>query len=212
MAKLAAKEYVDGVHLDYIRFPDVILPIGLQPKYDLVQDSEFPEYDFCYCDHCRNKFIAQTGKDPLDIADPANDQEWVNFRYESITNLVRDIGIRVHQEGKQLTAAVFPTPQLEKKLVRQDWTNWSIDALMPMIYHQYYDEPLSWLEEASREGTNLLSPEVPLYSGLFVSKIKPREFDDAVEYALKGGAKGICLFNANVMTKRQWKALARALN
>jgi uncharacterized lipoprotein YddW (UPF0748 family) len=37
-----------GIQLDYIRYPDVILPKSLQRKYGLVQDQELPEFDFCY--------------------------------------------------------------------------------------------------------------------------------------------------------------------
>ena len=46
---LAANPAVDGVHLDYVRHCDVILPRGLWETYDLVQDVEHPQFDFCYC-------------------------------------------------------------------------------------------------------------------------------------------------------------------
>ncbi len=57
-------------HLDYIRYPDVILPVALWPKYNLVQDKEYPEFDFCYCDVCRDEFKNASGVDPKAIADP----------------------------------------------------------------------------------------------------------------------------------------------
>ncbi len=53
VAELASREGLAGVHLDYIRLPDAILAIGLQPKYNIVQDKEYPAYDYCYCDRCR---------------------------------------------------------------------------------------------------------------------------------------------------------------
>ena len=49
VGELAANPAVDGVHLDYVRHCDVILPRGLWDTYDLVQDTELPEFDFCYC-------------------------------------------------------------------------------------------------------------------------------------------------------------------
>lgn len=211
MDELASRSYVDGVHLDYIRFPDVILPIGLQPKYDLVQDHEFPEFDFCYCEHCRSKFKAQTGIDPLDLEDPAANQDWVNFRYQSITSVVEQIAERVHARQKVLTAAVFPTPDIARTMVRQDWTQWNLDEVMPMMYHQYYNEPLAWIEEACVEGTSALQGKFPLYAGLFINEISPEDFDDAVNYAKNGGAAGLCLFNANGMSLEQWEGLHQAL-
>ena len=66
--RVAADPAVDGVHLDYVRFPDVILPLGLWDKYGLVQDHEMPEYDFCYCEACRDDFRDQTGLDPANPA------------------------------------------------------------------------------------------------------------------------------------------------
>ena len=61
---------LDGIHLDYIRYPDVILPKALQPKYGLTQDREYPEFDYCYCDACRHDFKQQAGIDPMTIEDP----------------------------------------------------------------------------------------------------------------------------------------------
>ena len=43
---LAKVEGIESVHLDYIRFPDIFLPIGLLPKFNLEQDTEMAEYDF----------------------------------------------------------------------------------------------------------------------------------------------------------------------
>jgi uncharacterized lipoprotein YddW (UPF0748 family) len=211
MKELAQKDFLDGVHLDYIRYPDVILPVGIQPKYDLVQDKEFPEYDFCYCDVCRTKFKAEFGIDPMEIDDPAGNKDWLEFRYNSITNLVNEIYDVVHEEGKMLSAAVFPTPTLAKKLVRQDWVNWKIDALMPMIYHEYYYEPLEWVETATQEGVDALNGKTKFYSGVFTGWIEAEEMSDLVKYSRGGGANGICLFTANGMSKKQWKKLGKAL-
>ena len=65
--KEAHKPYVDGVHLDYVRMPDVILPVSLWKNYGIEQKEELPEYDYCYCDVCRELFKAKTGQDPLEL-------------------------------------------------------------------------------------------------------------------------------------------------
>jgi hypothetical protein len=62
---------VDGIHLDYIRFPDVILARGLWEKYGLVMDREYPQYDYCYCDKCVSDFKAKTGIDIMSVRDPS---------------------------------------------------------------------------------------------------------------------------------------------
>ncbi len=40
---VAEVDDVDGIHLDYTRFPDVILGKGLWSKYGLVMDREYPQ-------------------------------------------------------------------------------------------------------------------------------------------------------------------------
>ena len=87
--ELAANPAVDGVHLDYVRHCDVILPRGLWAQYNLVQDVEHPEFDFCYCDVCREQFAALDGRDPLDIPDPTADEAWRRFRWDSGCHQVR---------------------------------------------------------------------------------------------------------------------------
>ena len=91
---------VDAVHLDYIRHPDVILPRGLWSKYGLVQDHEMPEYDFCYCDVCRDTFRAQSGYDPLSVADPSADQAWREFRWNSISEVVAILAAAAHAHNR----------------------------------------------------------------------------------------------------------------
>ena len=56
-------EGLESVHLDYVRFPDVILGADLQPKYGIVQDKELPEYDYGYHPIARKnlkKFLKKT--------------------------------------------------------------------------------------------------------------------------------------------------------
>ena len=60
------QDYVDGIHLDYVRYCDVILPVNLWQNYGIEQTRELPEYDFCYCETCRAKYKAEHGVDPLE--------------------------------------------------------------------------------------------------------------------------------------------------
>mgnify|MGYP006297199653 FL=1 len=196
---------VKGVHLDYIRYPDVILPQALQPKYGLNQTHEFPEYDFCYCEVCRQKFKDKYGQDPLKLKNPSQNKAWVNFRYQRVTNLVNRIADKVHKKSKKITAAVFPTPKIARKLVRQNWPAWNLDGVFPMMYNNYYNKPVSWIENASREGQKALGGKFPLYSGIYANRLKPKEISQAIKYAQKGGADGISLFNLHGMNAEKWK-------
>jgi uncharacterized lipoprotein YddW (UPF0748 family) len=192
---LADTPDLDGVHLDYVRYPDVILPVALWKKYNLVQDKELSRFDFCYCAVCRQAFKKQTGLDPLELPDPPANAAWRQYRYDSVTRLVNRLVEVAHGKGKRITAAVFPSPTIARTLVRQDWPNWKLDAVLPMTYHSFYNAAVDWIEPTVREGVAALPTNRPLYAGLYLPDIKTEdEFDRAVRFARAGGAKGVALF------------------
>lgn len=207
------REYlaIDGlkeIHLDYIRCPDVILPEGLWSDYGIVQDHEYPSYDYCYCQHCRQKFVAQGGKDPLEMEHPEDDPEWRKFRYDQITGVVRQLANFCHQEGKQLSAAVFPGPSTSKRLVRQTWDQWPLDRVMPMLYQRFYLAPLGWIGDQTAEGVRAVAKaKTPFYSGLYIPGLHPVDLRIAIRESLEGGATGICLFNYESISPLHWEVL-----
>ena len=209
--EIAAVEGLASVHLDYIRYPDVILPIALWPKYNLVQDREHPEFDFCYCAVCRERFRKQSGVDPLEIPDPPKHPDWLQFRYDTITSLVNLLAAEVHDANKRLTAAVFPTPTIAKALVRQEWTKWPLDAVLPMAYNGFYKEGVGWVERATREGVEALGGRIPLYTGLYVPDLPPADLARAATHAFNGGAQGVSLFEGHMLTADHWRALTPVL-
>ena len=211
VADLAAVDGLASVHLDYIRYPDVILPIALWPKYKLVQDKEYPEFDFCYCDVCRAQFKQRSGLDPRDLPDPPSNAAWLQYRYDTITAIVSELYDVAHGLRKPVTAAVFPTPKIARALVRQDWTTWKLDAVLPMVYNGFYKEGVPWVETATREGVTALAGRIPLYTGLYVPDLSPPQLADAVRGAIAGGANGVSIFQGDMLTAEYLKALAPVL-
>lgn len=210
--ELSADPDLDGVHLDYVRHCDVILPVGLWPKYDLVQDHEMPEYDFCYCDVCRESFASQTGRDPMELEDAPSDEEWRKFRWDSVTGLVNIVAGAAHARGATITAAVFPTPTIARTLVRQAWDEWSLDAVFPMLYNGFYNEGIGWIGTSVREGVAALSTGRSLYAGLYLPDLSPEQLGDAIESALAAGAAGFSTFELNGITEAHRATLSRALH
>jgi len=194
VADLGDTANLDGIHLDYIRYPDVILPVALWKKYNLVQNEELPQFDYCYCEVCRNAFKRQTGEDPLKLPDPPSNAAWRQYRYDRVTQLVNHLVEVAHGKRKQITAAVFPGPALAKKMVRQDWARWNLDAVLPMTYNSFYNEKPEWIEGSVREGVTALPKDRPLYAGLYLPDFKGDDFERAVKAAMAGGAKGVSLF------------------
>jgi len=69
---------------------------------------------------------------------------WDEFRYGRIRTELAD-SARGHD--KELSAAVFATPELSRRYVRQDWPSWPLDGLP--------GQPLTWIREATWEGSSL---------------------------------------------------------
>lgn len=223
---VAEVEEVDGIHLDYIRFPDVILARGLWDKYGLVMDKEYPEYDYCYCDLCTANFKKKTGIDILEVEDPTQVMEWKQFRYDLITSIVNRLDEVVESKGKEINAAVFPGPSISKKLVRQEWNNWNLDAVYPMNYNDFYLEGTDWIGEMVKEEVAAAKVGAPVYSGLFICPkpekkgsekdpenhgLLPEELAPAIEASMVNGATGICLFTPGRMTDAHWKVFEEAI-
>lgn len=191
-----SKDYVDGLHLDYVRYCDVILPVNLWDHYKIDQSKELPEYDFCYCDTCRNAYKSLHGKDPLELEHPDQSPSWRKFRYDRITNVVSNLAQVAKEHKKPISAAVFPTPEIARRIVRQDWTNWPLNAVCPMIYHGFYKEDVTWIGEAVAEGVRWIDGRFPLYAGLYLSDFHGNmdDLEKGIRLAVQNGAAGVSLF------------------
>ncbi|MCX2681624.1 hypothetical protein OOZ15_16855 [Galbibacter sp. EGI 63066] len=205
---LAKVEGIASVHLDYIRYPDIFLPVGLLPKYDLKQETELPEFDFCYCDVCVAEFEKIHHKNPRDFKNPAIDMEWKQFRLNKIKAVVDDAYKIAHQYDKKLTAAVFPYPEMADHMVRQRWDKWNIDMVLPMIYHNFYNEETDWIGYATAQGVKDLEGKgVELHTGIFLPDMPTDEVAQAIQLAKDNGAKGISFFDGNAITEEHFKVI-----
>lgn len=224
---IAAVEEVDGIHLDYIRFPDVILAEGLWDKYGLVMNEEYPVADYCYCDKCVGDFKEKSGIDIKEVEDPSKVQEWKQFRYDLITNIVNRLAKVVHEKGKKINAAVFPGPSNAMKMVRQEWNKWDMDAFYPMNYNDFYLKGPEWVGDITKEEVASVNGEKPIFSGLFIcpnpeNKTKendpenhgllPSEIEAAIRASMENGAAGICLFTPERMKPEHWEAFDKAIH
>ena len=209
--KLMEVEGLASVHLDYVRYPDVILGAALQPKYNIVQETEMPEYDFGYHPIARKKFKEIFDKDPLDFKNPELSTEWRQFRLNAITTLVNEIVDIAHSKNKKVTAAVFPFPEMSRQMVRQAWNDWNLDAAYPMLYQNFYLENINWIGFATKQGVN--DVDFPIYSGLYSPALKNCEqLEKAIKISKDNGAKGISIFTADGLNKEQQAVFVKLKN
>ena len=209
--KLMEVEGLASVHLDYVRYPDVILGADLQPKYNIVQETEMPEYDYDYHPLARAGFKKIFEKDPIDFKHPELSTEWRQYRLNAVSSLVNDIIDIAHQKGKKVTAAVFPFPEMSRQMVRQAWNDWHLDTAYPMLYQNFYRENINWIGFATKQGVR--DVDFPIISGLYAPALRdPKDLEKAIQIAKENGANGISIFTADGLTKEQQAVFVKLKN
>lgn len=209
---------IAGVHLDYLQFPQVVLPPGLRTLYGVSASSgsgkggraldpaeaERPEFDYCYCEVCRSEFRKQTDIDPITFNMPGASDAWRQFRYEQLTRIVNtDLVPIIRAQGKKVSASVLP----DWEAARQNWGTWELDAALPLLHHSLYEEDLGWIGFQTQQSVERLDNKAPCYSGLLVSNLSPPDLTGAVRLAIESGARGVGLFSAQSMSALHWEAL-----
>lgn len=198
-----AVEGLNGIAIDYHRYVDVVLPTTLWPKYKIVQDREYPAWDYGYHPEAIKKFKALYGYDPRDQKDPSADVKWRQFRCDQITEVANMIADVVHSHGKKMAASPFPTPKMASRMVRQDWGKWNLDIVFPMVYSNFYTEDASFIKDCTIENVRDKNDKTTLYCGLMASN-NPEMFK-SMDAALDNGAQGIAIFTVNSLRSPEIK-------
>lgn len=140
---------VDGLQLDYIRYPFQDPSVGRTYGYGIA---------------ARRAFRRIAGIDPIRLSpviDPwlpradrerrrALWEEWNNFRIEQITSFVAETSQRVRSQRPEITlsAAVFAMPERDRlQKIQQDWNTWAEEGLVDWIVLMSYAEDANRFSE-----------------------------------------------------------------
>jgi uncharacterized lipoprotein YddW (UPF0748 family) len=124
MVEVARNYDVDGIHFDYIRYPDA---------------------DHCFCAGCKERFELNTGLKlrnwPKDVlAEGTHRAAWLDWRRGNITTVVKAVSekARAIRPKLKISAAVFSNWAADRDGVGQDWKLWCekgyLDFVCPMDY------------------------------------------------------------------------------
>jgi uncharacterized lipoprotein YddW (UPF0748 family) len=185
-------EGLNGIAIDYHRFVDVILPTTLWPRYGIVQDKEYPEWDYGYHPAMIAGFQRLHGYDPREQEDPSADELWLQYRCDQITEVANEIAEIVHSYGKTMAASPFPTPAMSRRMVRQDWGKWNLDIVFPMVYHNFYTGDVSFISDCTIENVKTKNPMTTLYCGMMATN--GSAMFECMDAALNNGAQGVAIF------------------
>ena len=201
---------LSGIHFDYIRYVDVILPKELQPNYGLVQNHIMPEYDYGYHPYLRKIFKNKYGTDPLDLKNYAENKQWLDFRLKVLDTTVWALRDVINQYNLLSSAAVFPSPEMSRKMVRQGWDKWKLDIYFPMIYHNFYGKKVKWIKKIVKEDVKEMGKASLVYAGLYLPALKDiKDFKRAIKAAKEGGAAGVSLFDYNSLSDEMIKVMGK---
>jgi len=194
-ADLARRYDLDGIHLDYARYPN--------PQFDY---SRFTIAEFRA--DLRPRIAADVRKE-LDAEEETDlfaypdrfPAEWKAFRRARMTALVARVreAATAARPGVMITSAVFPDSQDAFEERMQDWRGWLqgrlVDAVAPMAYTQ---EPGRFAEQIAAAGE--IAGGRTVWAGIGAYRLSPAQTIENIQAARKLGAAGFVLFSYDSLT------------
>jgi len=177
--EMVTKYKVDGLQLDYIRYPF---------------NNKGSEMGFNWLG--RQKFERETGMS-LDRLDDDTRQLWVAWKVAQVSSFVKDISetLRSASPGLRISAAVYAMPRrMRTNAIQQEWETWVangwVDTLNPMTY---VDSPKQLTEAASyvREST---ADKALAYPGLSIRQLDTAGLIEQMDGARVVGTLGTTMF------------------
>ncbi|MCW6051375.1 family 10 glycosylhydrolase [Lyngbya sp. CCAP 1446/10] len=159
ISEISTRYKVDGVQLDYIRYPF---------------QNDNAGFTYGYGVAARQQFKQLTGVDPVNISpkDGSLWRQWVEFKTNQINTFVAEVYRLLGSNSPRtiLSVAVFPHPESQRIYkIQQNWEVWArqgiVDLIVPMTYAldtnrlQRITEPLA---KEQMLGSALISPSVKL--------------------------------------------------
>ena len=183
--ELATGYALDGIHLDFIRFPG--LPQSLGPRV-------------------RARYEAERGKAAnwpacITEANGAKREDFLRWRAGKMTDAVQEIRawLRLNRPRLELSAAVYGKYPACVDSVGQDWLSWLrtglLDSALPMNYTEDPAKLADWL------GTQTADPRLAakIISGIGVtaaeSRLGPLQVLDQIQAARRAKCRGFALFD-----------------
>jgi uncharacterized lipoprotein YddW (UPF0748 family) len=178
--EIVTKYPVDGLHLDYIRFPT---------------DRNAKGVDYSHDPATLRLYRKATGKRPQD-----SDSSWRQWRTQQVTQLVFDIRRMMRRKAKTVWLTAACGPNLEESLHHhfQDGPRWVRDGMIDMAFVMNYSrntEAFRQRQEAWRRAA--AGGPVAAGIGLYLHD-SPRMTIDQLQWAGRWG-DGFAVFSNNVL-------------
>jgi len=195
---------LDGLHLDYIRFPDV-LPFSPGSRFGV-------GLDFGHAASTRALFRDQTGLEPPGPKSRASADAWDAWRRDRVSALVAAIrtAARAAQPKLAISAAVIPYADRAYLSLLQDWRRWLEDGLLEFAVAMAYtrdDRLLRYQAEAFAGSPQ--ADRIWLGLGTWIFASEPARALEQIRIAHQAGVTADALFSYDAIVETP--GLAQAL-
>jgi len=189
--EIVDKYEVDGIHLDYVRYPGIRLDYNLAARTCFMQEYGVDPLSITRSSGRINKFFGTTG-----IADLS--RKWSQWRAEQVTALVRSIHELITQrhEGMKLSAAVKPDIYEAYYRYGQDWVRWANEGIIDFVIPMAYSNDTKLVVRQIRRALEAVGPE-RLYAGIGTYNQPLSETIKQIGLIRTLGTKGFFLFSYN---------------
>ena len=201
---IAARYAVDGIHLDYARFPnddfDYSQKALAQFRADVVGHvsvAERRDYD----KRAEGRLLFYTQMFP---------QRWQEFRRARLTALVVRLRSAVKSKRRDvvLSAAVWPDPLEAANRRFQDWRSWMRSSLLDVVCPMAYTaDPALFRSQVA--GVRRIAGNKPVWAGIGAYHLSASETIQNIAAARRLGAQGTILFSYDNLDREYLSTVGR---
>ena len=184
--EIVANYDVDGIHLDYIRYPGS---------------------HACYCEGCRERFVLATrlhiDEWPAAVLPKTgtHSEKYTEWRVQQITRLVRLLHKRLREADPdiKISTAVFGAYPACVTSIGQDWIAWAKAGYVDFVCPMNYTENTNYFTELLTNQLALMPKNVAIYPGIGAtasnSLLTPDAVVEQIYLSRNLGASGWTIFD-----------------
>lgn len=190
--ELSVAYKTDGVHLDFVRYPDFVSSLGPTVKVRFEKATNRRAADW-----------------PEDVKSGPLRASFINWRAERVSDFVQ-VSRRVMRRdapGKILTAAVYGKYPSCLDAVGQDWESWIniglVDYVAPMNYTEDMVRFNEWLSQQTRVRRQALKVLPGIGVTAAESRLDAAQVIDQIQTVRRAGCPGFVLFDLDTTLRQE---------
>lgn len=200
---------LDGIHLDYVRYPYTDINPGCRFSN---------KKDLGYGVASVQRFKLKYGYSPLsmDLSDKNATQQWDDWRREQITEIVQSVSKLCKNLNPKLQISCAVQPWIDRAYMTayQDWREWEKSGIVDFVVLMNYSVDTKIVGYLSEAAVKMNGSSAPSYIGLgaYMHLKSPYKLYQQIENCQKINAKGIVLFSydAILQNKEIFKEISKS--